>query len=47
MKKLIILFVESNKEAGIDCSLSEMFEEMEVLDYEIRAMTKEEVEDFD
>lgn len=47
MKKIIVLYVESNKEAGIDCSLSELFEEMEVLDYEIRAMTKEEAEEFD
>ena len=47
MKKVIILYVESDKEAGIDCSLLEMLEEMEVLDYEIRPMTKEEVKIFD
>ena len=32
MKKIIVLYVESDKHAGIDCSLSERFEEMEVLD---------------
>ena len=47
MKKVIVLYIESNKEAGIDCSLSEMLEEMEILDYEIRPMTKEEIEEFD
>lgn len=47
MKKIITLYVETEREAGIDCSLSEMLEEMEVLDYEVRAMTKEEAEEFD
>ena len=47
MKKVIVLYVESDKEAGVDCSLLEMLEEMEVLDYEIRSMTKAEAKVFD
>lgn len=47
MKKVIVLYVESDKEAGVDCSLLEMFDEMEVLDYEIRPMTKAEAKVFE
>ena len=47
MKKVIVLYVESDKEAGVDCSLLEMLDEMEVLDYILRPMTKSEKEVFD
>lgn len=47
MKKVIVLYVESEKEAGVDCSLLEMLDEMEVLDYEVRPMTKAEAKVFD
>lgn len=47
MKKVITLYVEITKEAGIDCSLQEMLDEMSVLDYEIRPMSREEKECFD
>ena len=47
MKKVITLYVETTKEAGIDCSLQEMLDGMSVLDYEIRPMSREEKECFD
>jgi hypothetical protein len=47
MKKVVVLYVDSDKEAGVDCSLLEMLDEMEVLDYEVRPMTKAEAKVFD
>lgn len=47
MKKVVVLYVDSDKEAGVDCSLLEMLDEMEVLDYEVRPMTKTEVKVFE
>ena len=46
MKKLV-LYIHTSKIAGIDCSLDEMMEEMEIVDYEVEDLTKEEREEFE
>ena len=46
MKKLI-LYIHADKVAGIDCSLEEMMEQMEIVDFDIKDLTEEEREEFE
>lgn len=46
MKKLV-LYIHTNKIAGIDCSLDEMIKEMEIVDFSVEDLTKEEREEFE
>ena len=46
MKKLI-LYVHADKIAGIDCSLEKMMAEMEIVDFEITDLTREEREELE
>lgn len=46
MKKLI-LYIHTEKIAGIDCSLEEMMSQMEIVDFEIENLTQEEREEFE
>lgn len=45
MKKLI-LYIHTDKIAGVDCSLEKMMEQMEIVDFEIENLSQEEKEEF-